>query len=392
MNLTIGIVGAGAMGTGIAQVMATAGHKVILTDTLDASLNKAKTSLATALDKLVAKGKITDDERKNIIANHQYTTALNYLEACDLVIEAIVENKNIKADVCRRLETIVKEDCIVATNTSSLSITELASVMQHPERFIGIHFFNPAPVMALTEIIPALQTNSQTVKKSFEWITAAGKKTVLAKDTPGFIVNRVARTFYTEAIRIYEEGIADMATIDWAMTTFGTFKMGPFALMDFIGHDVNYVVTETVYRGLFEEPRYRPSISQKKLVEARYLGKKSGRGFYDYNAPLPHPAEDPLIGKETFERILCMLMNDAADAVHFQIGSAQDIDTAMVNGVSYPKGLLAWADEFGIENICNKMDALYHRYHEDRYRCSVLLRDMLAQGASFYAKESNTLN
>lgn len=212
-----------------------------------------------------------------------------------------------------------------------------------------------------------------------------GKIPVIAKDTPGFIVNRVARPFYGEAIRMYEEGIADIATIDWAMTEIGGFRMGPFALMDYIGHDVNYVVTETVFQSFFYDPRYKPSFSQKRLLEAGWLGRKSGKGFYDYieGAVQPVPAKDEVLGKEIFERILAMLINEAADALLLGVASAADLETAMTRGVNYPKGLLSWCDEWGVNNCLEKLDSLYDLYREDRYRASAMLRRHAAADKKF---------
>ena len=206
----------------------------------------------------------------------------------------------------------------------------------------------------------------------------------VAKDTPGFIVNRVARPFYSEALRIYEEGFADFATIDFAMKTIGGFKMGPFELMDFIGNDVNYAVTESVFTSFYFDPKYKPSFTQKRLVEAGFLGRKSGRGFYNYAADMPKPTEDLTLAKSIFERVIVMLINEAADALFLKVASANDIDNAMTKGVNYPKGLLAWANELGIKWCVEKLDNLYNEYHEDRYRCSPLLRRMNKENKNFF--------
>jgi 3-hydroxybutyryl-CoA dehydrogenase len=204
------------------------------------------------------------------------------------------------------------------------------------------------------------------------------KVTVLTKDTPGFIVNRVARPFYGESLRILEEGIADVATIDWAMTELAGFRMGPFTLMDYIGNDVNYVVTETVFTAFYFDPRYKPAFTQKRLSEAGYLGRKTGRGYYNYaeGAVNPEATKDQALGQQIVDRVIVMLINEAADALFWNIASAEDIDLAMTKGVNYPKGLLAWAKEIGYQNCVDRLDALYNEYHEDRYRCSPMLRKM----------------
>ncbi|HAS45709.1 MAG TPA: 3-hydroxybutyryl-CoA dehydrogenase [Microscillaceae bacterium] len=382
----VGIIGAGAMGSGIAQVAATAHCQVLVYDTSAEALKSNQAKLAQILEKLVAKGRLNSEKASQIQANISYTAQLEDFAHCELVIEAIIENLPIKKKVFETLESIVSKDCIIASNTSSLSITSLAAALQKPARFVGIHFFNPAPLMKLVEIIPALQTHTATVETVRQTINHWDKLTVLAKDTPGFIVNKVARPFYSEALRLYEEGIADIATIDWAMTALGGFRMGPFTLMDFIGHDVNYVVTETVFKEFYYDPRYKPSFAQKRLVEAGYLGHKAGRGFYHYqeNVAPPLPRQDEVLGQQIVERIVLMLINEAADTVHQQIASKADIDTAMTQGVNYPKGLLQWADEIGIAACVSQLDNLYEIYHEDRYRCSPLLRKMAQQGTTFF--------
>lgn len=383
----IGIIGAGAMGTGIAQVAATAGHEVYLYDANSDALQRATNHLHSTLKRLTEKGKVTENEANTIFHRfHFIEKKLDLLKDCNLVIEAIVENLEAKKELFYELQEVVSKDAILATNTSSLSIAAIASACREPNRVIGIHFFNPAPLMKLVEIIPAVQTAENITQKARQLIESWGKTTVLAKDTPGFIVNRVARPFYGEALRIYEEGMADIATIDWAMKEIGGFKMGPFELMDFIGHDVNYTVTETVFREFFYDARYKPSFSQKRLVEAGYLGKKSGRGFYNYseNAVNPQPNKDENLGQLIFMRILFMLINEAADAVFWNIATKEDIDDAMTLGVNYPNGLLEWADDWGAAACVKVMDGLYEEYREDRYRCSPLLRKMAKTNETFY--------
>ncbi|MBK7873897.1 MAG: 3-hydroxybutyryl-CoA dehydrogenase [Saprospiraceae bacterium] len=385
--IKVGIVGAGAMGTGIAQLAASNGHIVYLYDSNATALKKASEKLHQTLQKLTDKRKISEKEMHEILRRFHFTEKkLDDLKDCGLVIEAIIEDVQAKKMLFKELQEVVSEDCILATNTSSLSITAIAAACEQSTRVIGIHFFNPAPLMKLVEIIPALQTNTAVVEKARKLIESWGKTTVLAKDTPGFIVNRVARPFYGEALRIYEEGIADIATIDWAMKEIGGFRMGPFELMDFIGHDINYTVTETVFAAFFYDPRYKPSFSQKRLVEAGYLGRKSGQGFYSYaeNTIQPEPNKNEALGEQIVRRIVIMLINEAADAVFWNIASNEDIDLAMTTGVNYPKGLLKWADGLGIPECVEMMDALYRNYHEDRYRCSPLLRRMAREGETFY--------
>lgn len=384
--MQIGIIGAGAMGSGIAQVAAQNGHQVVIVDSHRAAIEKARASHTKILARLVEKGRLKEGEDQEIQGRIRYEIKMGELRGSGLVIEAIIENLDIKKELFQQLEQICGDDCILASNTSSLSIASIAAACEKSERVLGIHFFNPAPLMPLVEIIPAITSDSEVVRQARELIDSWSKVTVLAKDTPGFIVNRVARPFYGEAARIYEEGMADIATIDWAMTEIGGFRMGPFTLMDFIGHDVNYAVTESVFTAFFFDPRYKPNFSQKRLVEAGLLGRKTGRGFYDYRegAVKPEANKDQALGEAIVNRILVMLINEAADALHLGIASAKDLDLAMTKGVNYPKGLLAWADELGVQKVLDQLDALYEDYREDRYRASVLLRRMAREGAQFF--------
>ncbi|MDW3194439.1 MAG: 3-hydroxyacyl-CoA dehydrogenase NAD-binding domain-containing protein [Cytophagales bacterium] len=382
----LGVIGSGTMGAGIAQVAATAGWEVVLLDQQQEALDKAKTKLVNVMARLVEKGKLDQNTADSIQGRITYSTTIDSFENSDLIIEAIVENLEIKQKVFSQVEEVVRPETLIASNTSSLSLASIGSSLKDPSRFIGIHFFNPAPLMPLVEIIPAVQTSSETVNQAKNWIDSWKKLTVLAKDTPGFIVNRVARPFYGESLRIYEEGVADFATIDWSMKELGGFRMGPFELMDFIGNDINYTVTETVFQSFFYDPRYKPSFTQKRMSEAGFLGRKSGRGYYDYSegADKLTPNEDAKVGQQLLDRVLVMLINEAADALFLNIASREDIDLAMTKGVNYPKGLLAWADEKGIDWVVNGLDQLYEEYREDRYRCSPLLRRMLKNDQAFY--------
>ncbi len=377
--MTVGIVGAGAMGAGIAQVAATAGHTVFLFDTNAAALERAKNNLAKVLQRLTEKGKFTKEQAGALANSIHYTEQLTDFASAELVIEAIVERLDIKKSVFQQLENLVSADCILASNTSSLSIAALASTLQHPERMIGIHFFNPAPLMPLVEIIPAIVTAAPVVTTARALVDSWGKVTVLAKDTPGFIVNRVARPFYAEALKMVEEGVADMASVDEALRQLG-FRMGPFELMDLIGHDVNYVVTETVWTQFYYDPRFKPSITQKRLLEAGLLGRKSGRGFYDYRegSAKPIPQLTPELTTTIQHRVLALLINEAVDAVFLRIGTPKEIDLAMTKGVNYPKGLLAWGDEWGATHVLQELERLHTYFGDDRYRPCPLLRDCVA--------------
>jgi 3-hydroxybutyryl-CoA dehydrogenase len=384
--MNVGIIGSGTMGSGIAQVAATSGCMVKLYDTNQAALDKSKIALEKILNRLIEKGRIDSEEKNRIQSNISYVDSLQDLADSNLTIEAIIENLEIKKKVFSELESYVSDDCIIASNTSSLSIASIAAALLKPERCIGIHFFNPAPLMKLVEVIPAIQTSKEVLDKSTQIISDWKKVVAVAKDTPGFIVNRVARPFYGESLRIYEEGLADFATIDWSLKTLGGFRMGPFELMDFIGNDVNYTVTETVFTAFYFDPRYKPAFTQKRFSEAGYLGRKSGKGYYDYSdgAVNPTPTEDKELAQTIFDRVLAMLINEAADALFLNIASAEDIDNAMTKGVNYPKGLLAWANEKSIDWCVSKLDELYNEYHEDRYRCSPLLRKMNRENKTFF--------
>lgn len=384
--MVVGVLGAGTMGAGIAQVAAQNGSEVVLVDLNQEMLTKAENNLDKVLARLVEKGSISEDEKINIQGRITYSTDVHDFKSSKIVIEAIVEKLEVKHSVFANLETIVSQECILASNTSSLSIASIGSVLKNSSRVIGIHFFNPAPLMPLVEIIPAVQTSHETLDFSKELIRSWKKVGVICKDTPGFIVNRVARPYYGEALKIYEEGLADFATIDWAMTTIGGFRMGPFTLMDYIGNDVNYAVTESVFASFYYDPRFKPSFTQKRHMEAGFYGRKSGRGYYNYveGTILPQATEDKVLGQKIVNRILAMLINEAIDAVFLNVATKEDVDLAMTNGVNYPKGLLKWADEIGLNNVLIQLEELFHEYGEDRYRPNPLLRRMVKEGKHFF--------
>ncbi|MDE2427292.1 MAG: 3-hydroxyacyl-CoA dehydrogenase PaaC [Burkholderiales bacterium] len=290
----VAVVGGGAMGAGIAQIAAAAGHQVVLYDTRTEAAEKAIAGIHRTFTMLAEKGKMSFDLAQASSKRLHLASDLQQLSKAGLVIEAIVENLGIKQALFAELENIVADDCILASNTSSISITALAAKLRLPGRFVGMHFFNPVPLMALVEIIRGLATEQAVADQLYATAQDWGKNPVHAKSTPGFIVNRVARPYYAEALRLLNEQAADPATIDLIMRESGGFRMGPFELMDMIGHDVNFAVTNTVYQAYFNDPRFTPSLLQQELLSAGYLGKKSGRGFYHYgeDAVMPQGASE----------------------------------------------------------------------------------------------------
>ena len=387
----VAVIGAGTMGSGIAQVAAAAGHQVILADTFAGAVERARDAHRKTMAREVEKGRLAEPAADQLLSRISYLTPatgdFSALAGSDLVIEAIVEELGVKKATFKGLEAAVLPNAVLATNTSSLSVTAIASACTKPERVLGIHFFNPAPVLPLVEIVPGVATDPAVTSEVQALIDAWGKTTVIASDTPGFIVNRIARPFYGEALRLYEEGIADKATIDWAMRDAGGFRMGPFELMDLIGNDINYAVSQSVFEAFGFDPRYRPFLSQRRLVDAGLLGRKTGRGHFDYRAGAlnPEPTKDQQLAIEIFPRVLAVLINSAVDALFWRVATRDDIDLAMTKGVNYPKGLLQWADDIGPAYILERLDQLYAVYGDDRYRASPLLRRMVHDERSFYS-------
>ena len=386
MSQLISVIGAGTMGSGIAQVAASNGCQVTIVDSSQPALENSKSKLKSILNRLVEKGKINEEQSKSILACIHWTAKMDEISNSNMVIEAIVENLEIKQNLFTEMESLVSDICILATNTSSLSVSKIASVCKLKSRIMGVHFFNPVPLMKLVEVIPTEETDKKLLSEVKSSLEGWGKSVVTAKDTPGFIVNRVARPFYSEALKIYEEGLADFATIDWAMKEFGGFRMGPFELMDYIGNDVNYSATKAVYDGTNHDPRYKPSPIQKKLMDEGLLGRKSGKGYFDYseNAVNPEPNKNEKLGKKIFNRILTMLINAAVDALNGAIATRDDIDTAMTTGVNYPKGLLKWADDIGPNSPLEQLKELHTQSGDDRYIASPLLIKKVEEGGTFY--------
>jgi len=500
----IGVIGAGAMGSGIVQVALNAGHHVVLHDAAPAALDRGIASIADAYQRLQAKGKIDEATRLDRLARLQRGAHLADLAKAALVIEAIVENIDIKARVLAEVEALLAPNAIIASNTSSLSVTAIAARLQRPQQVAGLHFFNPAPVLPLVEIVSGKVTAQAVADTLFATALAWGKVPVRCASTPGFIVNRVARPFYGEALRLLTERAADVTAIDAILRGSGGFRMGAFELMDLIGHDVNYAVTRSVYDALYSDARYTPSLQQKELVDAGWLGKKTGSGFYQYGAEAVNPAVPfaaleaapaaivvegdlgvaaPLaalaqvagiavnfvagpgllriaghavalsdgrsataryaadadadvavlfdlaldyakattiaiasadqapagalaavtgffqaLGKQVIViddasgmvvmRTVAMLANEAAEVVQQGIASVQDTDLAMVNGVNYPRGPLAWADTIGPAVLQRVLANLAASYGEERYRSSPLLARRALTGQPFYREQA----
>ncbi len=497
---TIGVVGAGAMGAGIAQVAAAAGHPVLLYDAGEGAAARGLERIGSGLARQVERGRMRADESEALLARISIVDEIGGLAPAALVIEAVVEDLVVKKSLLAELESICASDVILASNTSSLSITAIGASLERPGRLLGMHFFNPAAVMKLVEIISGLATDAAIAATVYATAENWGKLAVHAKSTPGFIVNRVARPFYAEALRLLQEGAADIATLDAIMRDCGGFRMGPFELMDLIGHDVNYAVTASVHDAYYGDQRYTPSLLQKELVDGGFLGRKSGRGFYDYAdgaekpvvpicADRTSPEQIVMQGEAPFKaallqlcadagiaveqqdgaefllvcgdailcqtdgrmatvralqddfdnlvlfdlaldyaatprialagadgaseaaigdaiglwqrlgkqvsllddvaglclmRSVCMLVNEAADAVNQQVCSAAAVDTAMLGGLNYPRGPLAWADAIGPERVLAVLDNLVSTYGEDRYRASPLLLRRVSAGRNLH--------
>ena len=380
--MKVAVLGAGAMGTGIGQIAVQNGCHVVYYDSFPGATDRSKASIEKIFNRLAEKGKITSEQKEEMLGRMQWSADIDAVSGADLVVEAVIEDLDVKKDLFAKVEPLLRSDAWLCTNTSSLSIAALSSGLTHPERFGGLHFFNPAPLMPLVEVVPGVKTGDDFTETMEALMLEWGKVPVVAKDTPGFIVNKVARPFYSEAIKLYEEGVASVAEIDAAVKSIG-FRMGPFELTDLIGHDVNYTVTETVWSQFFYDPRFRPSITQKRLKEAGLFGRKTGRGFYNYasgmDAAVVAQEEveiDPLLSEKIVERILCLIINEALDAVWQGIASPENVDLAMTKGVNYPKGPIQWGREMGWDQVLGTLKRCHKHYGDDRYRPCPLLRHL----------------
>ena len=400
---TIAVIGAGMMGAGIAQLAATHRCTVHLVDVSRDALNRGIDGIKKRLGRSVEKGKTSASDRDAIVERIRPGNAIGGLENVGLAIEAVVEDLAVKREVLRQLDTEAPQTAVLATNTSSLSVTEIAKVVSDPSRVVGMHFFNPAPIMPLVELIAGEASSESSIDVAFKVAKSWGKTVVRAKDTPGFIVNRVARGFYLEALRLAGEGVAGVGEIDHVTKTLAGFRMGPFELMDLVGLDVNLSVSTSVWERMDRHPRFEPHEIQKRLVEEGHLGRKSGRGFYLYGDRIPIPASmvdrrsfelTPLLGdamlafthragavnagsteQYILARILGAIINEAGHSYSDGVAGSDDIDLAMQKGAGYPKGPLAWADEIGHRTIRGLLTCLNGVCRDRRYEPSALFTD-----------------
>ena len=402
---TIAVVGAGTMGAGIAQLAAQAGCTVHLIDVTQTAVEKGLAGITTQLDRLVEKGRLSKAEHDAVLGRIRVADSIvgASVGTAELAIEAVLEHLNVKNKVFAALEQATPPSCVLATNTSSLSVGQIAEAVRDPSRVIGMHFFNPAPLMPLVEVIAGRLSAVSAVDLAFDAAKAWGKTPVRVKDTPGFIVNRVARGFYLEALRLLGEGVAGVDEIDNVMRTLGKFRMGPFELMDLIGVDVNLAVSTSVWEQMGKPARLTPHEIQRQLVDRGHFGRKANRGFFAYEGEHKLPAY--AVERKSFKvspgladvarvfcerggvpkagsteqyvlaRILGAIMNEAGLALGEEVATAGDIDTAMLKGTNYPRGPLAWAEEIGHRNVRGLLKTLNIECGDGRYEAAGVFKD-----------------
>lgn len=379
VRLRLGVVGAGTMGAGIAELGCLAGIDTVLVDADHAALERAVAQIGARLQRAVERSRLDDAEAALVRLSPAHSMA-EFADR-DLVIEAVPERLAVKHAVVRALSDACAEDAVIATNTSSLPVAEIAVAARHPERVLGMHFFNPAPAMPLVELVAAPLTSAAALERAANTARAMDKRVIRALDGPGFLVNRCARPYYLEALRILDESVAEPEQVDRICRLAG-FPMGPFELMDLIGIDVGLEVTRAMYQRGGHEPRWRPSPTQERLVAAGRLGRKVGHGFYDYAKPRPERKEDaPTGGDNTvLGRIVAQLVNEAAFAVEAGVGTAADVDVGLRLGLRFPRGPLEWGDAIGPARVVAILDQLAGLAPDDRYGVAPLLRRAATEG------------
>lgn len=401
----IGVVGAGTMGAGIAHAAAAHGCQVVCFDSQPGVVKSAFAALTERLDQRVQAEKLSSFQRDATLGRLTAAEKLSDLGQASFIIEAVVEDMAAKRKIFGELESHCPPTTVLASNTSSLPITAMASGLKHPGRFVGMHFFNPAPVMPLVEVIAGEKTDNQTIVQAVSLARAMEKTPVKAKDRPGFIGNRVARPFYLEALNLLERGCADIRTIDKAVRDNG-FKMGPFELLDLIGLDVNMAVTTSVYEGFNKDARFAPSAIQQKLVGEGRLGRKARRGFYDYSTETPTPAfETPIKGIPAgatesaafaafaagierepdantwlYSRIISAVINEGAQTAGEGTALPRDVDLAMTLGFNYPEGPMTLADRVGLDVTQNVLVAFDADSPSGRHKPAPLIGKHIAKG------------
>lgn len=384
-DTAVAVVGAGAMGSGIAQVAATAGHPVALVDAVTGAVEEAVARIIASLQRQEAKGRISSAQLEEIVERITPVESVAGLPPCGLVVEAVREDLETKRALFTRVAASQPADAVLATNTSSLDITAIAAGIPGPGRVIGLHFFNPPAAMRLVEVIGGAESAAEVLEAATDLMRAWGKAPVRCTSTPGFIVNRVARPFYGEAQRMLMDGVADAATLDAAVRSAG-FRMGPLELTDFIGQDVNLAVGTSVWEQTGRDPRYEPTALQRQLVAAGHLGRKSGQGVYRYGPDgtaldaVPDEARmAELLGgpveTNPVARTLAMLVNEAVDLVRRGEATAEDVDTAMTLGTNYPRGPIAWGRDIGYAVVAEQLAALDRAFPGGRYRPSPALAE-----------------